>query len=420
MRAKLFILCLLMAAQSSPGQEALAPDFTLGIGNMSLQNGEVHVQVLATSPQRLKAARFMVQYDSTQMRILRIVQAQPSQNWDLPQPQILPNGRVFFLLRRSLNHSVVIPSNAVIANLVFQEIVAAPHQVTLVSDVTAGLPHFVILNSGPQDQSVTPALNNTGEVALEIAEYRRERERVVFSAQIDARLEMHKIKFVLDYDGDALALPEEGEAGVFPGSGLHATDFQLRIDPTPAVPPAAWANQNVEIEIESPSGQTLAGQNLEIAVIGFFWRDTLQPPRVEVNRECGAGYFLVEAERGQLQRRCLDGQIATEAANAVAVNVPSAFALLQSYPNPLFISGAGPRGATIRFAVPRPEKISIAVYNVLGQLVKTLYDQTAFAGYHHVMWPGDNANGEPARAGLYFVRLRAGKFTQINRLLMLR
>ncbi len=81
------------------------------------------------------------------------------------------------------------------------------------------------------------------------------------------------------------------------------------------------------------------------------------------------------------------------------------FRLDQAYPNPFNPS------TSIRFSVPKNDQVSVKIYDVAGRLVKVLVDEHRTAGEHAVVWRGrDNADRMVA-AGVYFVRLKSGRFT---------
>jgi C1A family cysteine protease len=59
----------------------------------------------------------------------------------------------------------------------------------------------------------------------------------------------------------------------------------------------------------------------------------------------------------------------------------------------------------IFFGLPRRMDVSIRVFDAQGRLARDLVHMTAGAGYHSVLWDGRSGSGNPAAAGVYFVRL---------------
>lgn len=93
---------------------------------------------------------------------------------------------------------------------------------------------------------------------------------------------------------------------------------------------------------------------------------------------------------------------------------PSAFALYQNCPNPF-----NPK-TTIRFDLPRASHVRLCVYNVKGQLVKTLVDEGMIEGRREIVWSGTNDNGGAVSSGVYFYRLVAGDFESIRKMVLVR
>jgi hypothetical protein len=90
--------------------------------------------------------------------------------------------------------------------------------------------------------------------------------------------------------------------------------------------------------------------------------------------------------------------------------VPNTFALEPPYPNP----SSGP--VAFRVGLPQDDEVTIRVYNVLGQRVATLKEETPMtAGYHTVVWEAPHL-----ASGLYFVRLQTGNYRKTQKLVRVR
>jgi len=92
--------------------------------------------------------------------------------------------------------------------------------------------------------------------------------------------------------------------------------------------------------------------------------------------------------------------------------LPRAFALNHAYPNPF-----NPM-TTIRFAVPRAEKIHLHVFDVTGRLVRTLVEKKLEAGYQSVVWNGLDYKGRRASSGIYFVHMTAEDYAATQKIVM--
>jgi len=88
--------------------------------------------------------------------------------------------------------------------------------------------------------------------------------------------------------------------------------------------------------------------------------------------------------------------------------------ILQAYPNP-FKTETG-----IHYQLPQPGVVIIAIYNVSGQRIKTLVNEYKEAGYYTVRWDGRSRDGKTVSNGVYFCRMRAGEYTSVKKILLLR
>lgn len=78
---------------------------------------------------------------------------------------------------------------------------------------------------------------------------------------------------------------------------------------------------------------------------------------------------------------------------------PERFALYPIYPNPFNAS------TTIRYDVPFAGRVQLHIYDVMGQRIRALVDETKPAGSHQVVWDGKDDAGREAASGLYLCRL---------------
>jgi hypothetical protein len=94
--------------------------------------------------------------------------------------------------------------------------------------------------------------------------------------------------------------------------------------------------------------------------------------------------------------------------------IPTAYRLAQNHPNPF-----NPV-TTIRFELPLAGRVVLKIYNVAGQIIRTLVDQDYQAGTHNVIWDGRNSSGGEASSGVYFYQIKAGPFGDVKRMVLLR
>lgn len=98
----------------------------------------------------------------------------------------------------------------------------------------------------------------------------------------------------------------------------------------------------------------------------------------------------------------------------ILVNIPDEYCIFPNYPNPFNPS------TTIRYGLPEQSKVELHVYNIRGQLIKTLDSVVHEAGYHEVTWNGDDNNGKTVSSGIYFYKLQTPEFTSIKRMILLK
>ena len=99
--------------------------------------------------------------------------------------------------------------------------------------------------------------------------------------------------------------------------------------------------------------------------------------------------------------------------------IPKEFRLLQNFPNPFNPD------TWIPYELPKDAPVVISIYNIKGEPVRELILGEQKAGYYVARdkaahWDGKNYCGERIASGLYFYRLRAGKFNAIRRMVILK
>jgi len=111
----------------------------------------------------------------------------------------------------------------------------------------------------------------------------------------------------------------------------------------------------------------------------------------------------------QLSRR-LNEKTSTEDKN---LPIPFQFVLNQNYPNPF------KKITTIDYIVTNPEKVSLVVYNTLGQEIKTLQDDFQNAGKYSILWDRKNNEGHHVASGLYFIKLKIRNHFKVKKMMII-
>ena len=103
----------------------------------------------------------------------------------------------------------------------------------------------------------------------------------------------------------------------------------------------------------------------------------------------------------------------------VLEDIPDQFRLESNYPNPFNPT------TRIRYKLPVISRVSVEIYNTLGQRVRILADdERQDAGYYRVEWNGRNEDGKSVASGIYFYRLiaesRLGVFIKTQKMMLLK
>ncbi len=85
---------------------------------------------------------------------------------------------------------------------------------------------------------------------------------------------------------------------------------------------------------------------------------------------------------------------------------------LNCYPNPFSSS------STISFILPKSENVKLYVYNLKGQVIRRLCDESKALGEHSILWDGLDESGKQVSAGVYIVRINSGKHTSTKKITM--
>ena len=102
--------------------------------------------------------------------------------------------------------------------------------------------------------------------------------------------------------------------------------------------------------------------------------------------------------------------------------VPTEFNLSDAFPNPFNLS------TTIRYVVPvqgdfkeaNSSKVNLNIYNIRGQLVKSLVNSDQPPGQYDIIWNGSNKSGRIVATGIYLMRLAVGDIITTKKLTVMK
>lgn len=178
---------------------------------------------------------------------------------------------------------------------------------------------------------------------------------------------------------------------------------------------AAWRSDHIAIEWSLAADVENAGfniyRNLTPDAIGarlndeLIWSagsggDRLSFTYADVNVESGFTYFYWLEEVRPDGTGSFHGPISAVAVAGGAR--PDILTLLQNSPNPFTA------GTAIRYALPATGNVSLTIYNLRGQKVRTLVNGNQPVGHRVVQWDGRDDSGAKVAGGVYFYRLQSG------------
>ncbi len=95
--------------------------------------------------------------------------------------------------------------------------------------------------------------------------------------------------------------------------------------------------------------------------------------------------------------------------------IPAISKLEGNYPNPFNPT------TEISYSLSNTGHVTIDIFNVKGELVKTLVNREVIAGTHSVTWMGDDSSGKSITSGIYFYKMRAGgRYTNTRKMILLK
>jgi hypothetical protein len=263
--------------------------------------------------------------------------------------------------------------------------------------LTGALTALLVLAACP-----TQAVSQTGEVVLSDALSGATYDLAVSVKQTGSTAwKLGMASFVIAYDPLAIQFVSELEEGNWDNNKF----------------PAAYGDQYVarytvssarSIEIDFTGGNG-SGVFLSLlpTVVGKLRFTVLDPARGFQVRWDQAATVIYD-DQGVNQTASMAFGLATAIGDEPEA-MPTEFALEQNYPNPFNPA------TTIRYALPQESRVSLVIYNLVGQQVATLVEETQSPGYHAVTF---NADG--IASGLYLYRLTVGGMSFTQKMMLVR
>ncbi len=96
------------------------------------------------------------------------------------------------------------------------------------------------------------------------------------------------------------------------------------------------------------------------------------------------------------------------------VQIPKVTKLNKNYPNPF-----NPE-TTISYSVKNAGPVSINIFNIKGQKIRTLVNEDKVAGNYKVVWKGLDNNNKKVASGIYFYRMKSGNYTSTKKMILMK
>ena len=211
-----------------------------------------------------------------------------------------------------------------------------------------------------------------------------------------------------------------------------ATNFGIDLSKASHAALTFWTRYFLEINrdfgyIEVSNDGGLSWNKIGSAINGVssFWKQQT----VSLSNFCGAGNtdvrirFRMTSDNNQgppFQGWFIDDVQIVEGLDVTAVSreanivIPDKYTLYQNFPNPFNPT------TTIQFDLPSPGNVALKIYNIRGELVRTLIQEQLNFGAHRVAWDGSDDHGRLQSSGVYFYKLETKDFNAVRKLVLIK
>jgi hypothetical protein len=212
-----------------------------------------------------------------------------------------------------------------------------------------------------------------------------------------------------DYDYYVVAVYDEGESVP---SNTESVTISL---PAPANFTAVSqgpASSSVLCSWDAPATRNLS--QYKIYRDGVEVATTLQLSYEDQNVPTGDYVYYVTAIYSDTYESVNSNSVTVQHTEAPSPLVPTVTALAGNYPNPFNPT------TVVRFSLVEAADVQLDIYNVRGEKVKTLVQQHLDAAWHLAEWNGTDDHGNSVGSGIYFYKMRAGKYTSTKKMILMK
>ncbi|OQX83553.1 hypothetical protein B6D60_10335 [candidate division KSB1 bacterium 4484_87] len=90
------------------------------------------------------------------------------------------------------------------------------------------------------------------------------------------------------------------------------------------------------------------------------------------------------------------------------------YRLKQNFPNPFNLK------TEIFYEIPEATQVAIKIYNINGQVIKTLVNKSQQPGSYQILWDGKDESGHDVGSGLYFFNIETAKFNRMRKMTLIK
>ena len=205
-------------------------------------------------------------------------------------------------------------------------------------------------------------------------------------------------------DGTTLVVTESNLGDMFPFIWTTSTDPDN--DPVSYVVVATDTAGGMYDTTSASAGlfltnEDIAGNQIEdsVAVMTYVWDVWAHDPWDSTSSDNGPRTFTVD----------ISAILALD-----DIGLPEVFALYNNYPNPF-----NPV-TNITYDIPEVAQVTLDVYNIAGQKVRTLAQGLHEPGRYRIQWNATNDYGKPLSSGMYIYRIHAGDFVSVKKLILMK
>lgn len=215
-------------------------------------------------------------------------------------------------------------------------------------------------------------------------------------------------------------------AFVINGIGASLTSFWVSMNYVAITPvelssfTANLVNQEVHLNWTTATEVNNQGFEIERSSVEQSWEKIGYVPGFGTTTETKSYSFIDEnvvtgSYTYRLKQIDFDGTFSYSEVVTVEVDLtPGNYELYQNYPNPFNPS------TKIEFQVPEVSNVSIAIYDMLGQQIRLLFNDEVVPGRYTLEWNGKNNSGTQMSSGVYIYRITAGDFIQSREMVLMK